>query len=62
MSPEEYAKADSPDNNKDRKGKVYYQSCTAIPIATALAQTFNEDFLEKNGKKIVGEEKVVFNL
>ena len=62
MSPEEYAKADSPDNNKDRKGKVYYQSCTAIPIATALAQTFNEEFLEKIGKNVVGEEMDLFNI
>ena len=62
MSPEEYAKADSPDNNKDRKGKVYYQSCTAIPIATALAQTFNEEFLEKIGKSVVGEEMDLFNI
>jgi len=62
MSPEEYAKEDSPDNNQDRKGKVYYQSCTAIPIATALAQTFNEEFLEKIGKNVVGEEMDLFNI
>lgn len=33
----------------------YYQYCTAIPIATALAQSFNLDLIVKIGK-IVGEE------
>ena len=47
MTPEEYSTKDAPENNKDRKGKVYYCYCTAIPIATALAQTFNEELLEK---------------
>ncbi len=33
----------------------YYQYCTAIPIATALAQTWNLDFIYDCGK-LVGEE------
>ena len=33
----------------------YYQYCTAIPIATALAQSFNMDLIRQMGK-IVGEE------
>jgi beta-glucosidase len=56
MDPQEYAKTDMPDNNKDRKGKIYYCNFTAIPVATALAQTFNEEFLEKIAKDVVGEE------
>ena len=34
FSEEEYAKLDTPENNKDRKGEVHYQFDTAIPIAT----------------------------
>ena len=33
----------------------YYQYCTAIPIATALAQTWNMDIIERLGKMIGGE-------
>ncbi|MBR1796906.1 MAG: glycoside hydrolase family 3 C-terminal domain-containing protein [Clostridiales bacterium] len=33
----------------------YYQYCTAIPIATALAQSFNLDLISRMGE-IVGEE------
>ena len=62
MSPEEFAKTDMPVNNKDRKGKVHHCYCTALPIATALAQTFNEEFLENIGKDIVGEEMDLFEL
>ena len=62
MSPEEYAKQDTVENNKDRKGKIYYSYCTAIPIGTALAQTFNEEFIEKIGKKVIGEEMDFFNV
>lgn len=41
---------DIPDDAVD-----YYQYCTAIPIATALAQSFNMDLITQIGK-IVGEE------
>jgi beta-glucosidase len=35
--------------------RTYYQYCTAIPIATALAQTWNRKLMEEAGD-IVGEE------
>ena len=62
LTKEEYSKTDMPENNKERKGKVFYQYCTPIPIATALAQTFNEEYLEKIGKDIVGEEMDFFKI
>ena len=62
MTPEEYSETDMPDNNKDRKGKVYYCNCTQLPIGTALAQSFNEEFIEKIGKNIVGEEMEFLNI
>ena len=37
----------------------YYQYCTAIPIATALAQSWNTDLIEECGR-IVGEEMKKF--
>jgi beta-glucosidase len=60
MTQEEISKKDIPQNNKDRKGKIYYQYCTAIPIGTALAQSFNEELLENIGNKIIGEEMDLF--
>ncbi|MCQ2973106.1 MAG: glycoside hydrolase family 3 C-terminal domain-containing protein [archaeon] len=61
LSKEELATFDSPENNKDRDGDVFYQFTTAIPIATALAQTFNEDLLEKIGD-LVGNEMDIFGV
>ena len=61
FSKEEYAKLDTLENNKDRKGEVHYQYATAIPIATALAQSFNEDFLETVGN-LVGKEMEIFGV
>ena len=60
MSQEEISEKDIPQNNKDRKGKIYYQYSTAIPIATALAQSFNEELIENIGNKIIGEEMDLF--
>ena len=61
--PKEYiSRLDIPENNKDRKGKVFYQNSTAIPIGTALAQSFNENLLEKIGANIIGEEMDFFNI
>ena len=62
MKPEEYAQTNMPENNKDRKGKIYHCHCTAIPIGTALAQSFNEDFIENIGKDVVGEEMDLFDV
>ena len=61
LSPEEYAKLDTLDNNINRKGEVHFQFATAIPIATALAQSFNEDFLELVGD-IVAKEMEIFGV
>ena len=60
-SAEEYAKLDTLENNLDRKGEVHYQFATAIPIATALAQSFNEDLLETIGD-LVGKEMEIFGV
>ena len=40
------------DNTED-----YYQYCTAFPVGTALAQTWNPDLLEKVGRAVSGEMK-----
>ena len=40
---------------------VIFQNATALPIATALAQTFNTDLVEKYGK-IIGKEMNIFNI
>ena len=40
---------------------IVYQYTTAIPIATGLAQTFNEDLLQKYGD-MIGKEMEVFNI
>ena len=40
---------------------IVYQYATAIPIATGLAQTFNEDLIQKYGD-IIGKEMEVFNI
>ena len=61
--PKEYfSKLDLPENNKDRKGKIFYQNSTAIPIGTALAQSFNEKLLEQIGANVIGEEMDLFNI
>ena len=41
--------------------KIVHQYATALPIATAIAQTFNVDFAKKCGD-IVGKEMEVFNI
>ena len=49
-------------SSKAPKGKeVKYQYCTAIPIGTALAQSWNLDLAEMCGK-IVGDEMVRFGV
>ena len=41
--------------------EVFYQYCTAIPIGTALAQSWNDDLCRKCGD-IVGEEMELFGV
>ena len=44
--------------NKNKKGNVVYQYCTAIPIATAIAQSFNTDLANKIGRLVAEEMKI----
>ena len=46
---------------KNRHGEIHYQYTTAIPIGTALAQSFNDDYVKECGK-IVAEEMRKFNV
>ena len=48
-------------SSKRRNGKVYHQYTTAIPIGTALAQSFNDDFIKGCGN-IVAEEMNIFKV
>ena len=41
--------------NRRKKGSRVYQYCTALPIATALAQSFNKDFLYTCGRLVNAE-------
>ena len=41
--------------------KVVYQNATTLPIATALAQTFNTDLMGKYGN-IIGKEMEIFDI
>ena len=58
---EELKYVDNLENNKNRKGEIHYQFATALPSATSLAQSFNEDFVEECGD-LVGEEMDIFNV
>lgn len=42
------------------EGEKYYQYCTAIPVGTLLAQTFNTKLLEEVGE-MIGEEMELFD-
>ncbi len=42
-------------DTKDLPGERYYQYCTAIPVGTLLAQTWNPKLLEEVGEMIGGE-------
>ena len=46
---------------KNRHGEVHHQFTTAIPIGTALAQSFNNEFIESCGR-LVAEEMEIFNV
>lgn len=47
--------------NENRKGKIYEQICTALPIETALAQSWNEQVCERCGE-ISGKEAVKYGV
>ena len=47
--------------SKNRHGEIHHQYTTAIPIGTALAQSFNNDFVRKCGE-IVAEEMKIFGV
>jgi beta-glucosidase len=61
LSEEEWKEVDTLENNLDRNGTVYYQYATAIPTATALGQSFNEELLEIIGD-VVGNEMDIFKV
>ncbi|MHA9737908.1 glycoside hydrolase family 3 N-terminal domain-containing protein [Robinsoniella peoriensis] len=46
---------------KERSGKIFEQNCTAIPIAAAIAQSWNEEIAKQCGR-IVGEEMEHFGI
>ena len=46
---------------KKRKGEIHYQYTTAIPIGTAIAQSFSDEFVLGCGK-IIKEEMELFNV
>lgn len=48
-------------NNKERSGKIYDQYCSAIPIGTAMAQSWNLELCEECGD-IVGKEMEQFGI
>lgn len=43
------------------KGEIFEQNCTAIPIGTALAQSWNVDFARRCGD-VVGKEMALFGV
>lgn len=47
--------------NRLRKGEIYYQYTTSIPVASALANSFNDEVIYKCGT-IVKEEMELFNV
>ena len=40
-----------------RQAKTYYQFCTAVPVGTAMAQTWNEELLQSFGRAVSHEMK-----
>lgn len=46
---------------RDLPGDRYYQYCTAIPVGTMLAQTWNRDLIRKTGA-MIGEEMEYFGV
>ncbi len=48
-------------DKKEMEGTVYYQYCTAVPVGTLLAQTWNTDLLTRVGE-MIGEEMRLFEV
>ena len=46
---------------KKHNGEIHHQYTTAIPIGTALAQSFNDEFVESLGE-LIAEEMKIFNV
>lgn len=46
---------------QEKKGTTYYQYCTAIPVGTLLAQTWNLDLVRETGK-MIGSEMNMFDV
>ena len=46
------------EKNKKKKGSVVCQYCTALPIATAIAQSFNDSVANKIGRLVAEEMKM----
>ena len=55
MTKEMFSEMDEAENNVNRKGKISYQYTTAIPIGTALAQTFNVELVKIYGDLVARE-------
>ncbi len=51
----------SPEKNYKKPGSIVYQYCTALPIATALAQSFNPELLYGCGR-LVSEEMKLYDV
>lgn len=43
------------DRPQEQPGEIYYQYCTAIPVGTLMAQSWNVELLEETGEMIGGE-------
>ena len=46
---------------QEKRGTSYYQYCTAIPVGTLLAQTWNMDLVQKLGE-MIGHEMELFGV
>lgn len=46
---------------KEKIGTTYYQYCTAVPVGTLLAQTWNLDLIKEVGE-MIGEEMKLFEV
>lgn len=46
---------------QEKRGSSYYQYCTAIPVGTLLAQTWNLDLVQKLGE-MIGHEMELFGV